>query len=99
MAVLLPYGSVAAEAGHTDDPVTGRHKAGMLWFQDSVSVKRKPVNRQPAPAERHPREEQDDRIRNIERRSIKQVPRSAPKLKPQPVPDGVKIRRSPPPGM
>lgn len=63
-------------------------------FQDSTSRTKPESKRQDQP-EKTAQEIQGERLKEAQKRGIKQVPRSIPKLKPQPVLDGIKIRRPP----
>ena len=54
-------------------------------------MKNKPQEKPEQPSQ----EGRDERIRDGQRREIKQVPRSMPKLKPQAVREGVKLGRPP----
>ncbi len=67
-------------------------------FGDTVPPGRKPATTRPQtpPPSQVSRPEQslEERMRNAERNSIKHVPRSVPKVKPQPVSDGMLVNRS-----
>jgi hypothetical protein len=69
------------------------HGQSFPVFQDSASRGKKPDAKPKNIPGKSSQDIKDARIRDQGRRSIKQVPRSIPKLKPQPVPDGIQIRR------
>ena len=96
LAVVLPLALTAADSEHIDKP--GRHQLALSilpMFQDSTAARKKPEKKAQEQPEKIPQDVQDERLKEAERRSIKQVPRSIPKLKPQPVTERVKIRRPP----
>jgi len=96
LAVVLPLALVAADSGHIDKPVRHQLAESLLpIFQDSTASRKKAERKPQEQPEKIPQDVQDERLKEAERRSIKQVPRSIPKLKPQPVTERVKIRRPP----
>lgn len=92
--MLFPLLVKAGEIGTIDKPVRPDFIVDkVLLFTDSIPPRKK-TEKQQEPEEK-PRDIQDERLEHPERRAIKQVPRSIPKLKPQPVGERIKIRRPP----
>ena len=92
--MFFPLALIAGEDEIIDKPVRPELIVDkVLLFTDSIPPKKK-TEKQPEPEEK-PRDIDDERLDNPERRAIKQVPRSIPKLKPQPVGERIKIRRPP----
>jgi len=92
-AVIFPL-ALLADENDFDKPV--RHKmveSLMPLFQDSVPAKKKSADKPQKSAEKPPQDVNDNRLKETIGRAIKQVPRSIPKLKPQPVTDRIKIRK------
>jgi hypothetical protein len=97
LAIVFPLALFAGEKEIIDKPVNHELMVNVLpLFTDTIPPKKKTDTRQEEQPEEKPRDIQDDRLDNPERRAIKQVPRSIPKLKPQPVGERIKIRRPPP---
>ena len=63
-------------------------------FQDSTTARKKSSD-QSKEVQKPSQDDRDDRLKEAQRREIKQVPRSIPKLKPQPVSEDNKISRPP----
>lgn len=94
VTVLIPL-TLTASGLSVDKPVRRELAESILpMFQDSTSRKR-PAGRDQDHPEKTPQDVQDERLKEAQRRAVKQVPRSIPKLKPQPVTDRAKIRRPP----
>lgn len=92
MVVIFPFFSRASD-GSTDKPLRRDiARSVQSLFQDSIPARRKAAAKPQDARQKPPQDVQDGRIKETDRRAIKQVPRSLPKLKPQPVSDGVKIR-------
>jgi hypothetical protein len=88
LVVISPFFSIASD-GSIDKPLRREIAESVLsLFQDSIPPKKKADTKQPA-RQTPPQDVRDVRIKD---RAIKQVPRSVPKLKPQPVSDKVKVR-------
>ncbi|MBC7758573.1 MAG: hypothetical protein H7069_06940 [Phormidesmis sp. FL-bin-119] len=84
-----------ASAANSDKPVRKEWaKAKLPMFQDSTTAKKKSPDK-PKEVQKSPQDVRDERSRETDRREIKQVPRSIPKLKPQPVSEDVKMRKPP----
>lgn len=90
---FLPFGTTYAESRGSGRPVKKEIMVLSSVFQDSVARQR-PESKTPVAGERTA-QERDEQLRNQERRSIKQVPRSLPKLKPQPVGERIRIDQQP----
>lgn len=94
MAAILPLTLTAAGVS-VEKPVKRELAEVILpMFQDSTARKRSAGKDQDRP-EKTPQDVRDERLKEAQRRAIKEVPRSIPKLKPQPVIDRAKIRRPP----
>ena len=94
LALLSPPALLASPA-NSDKPVRKEWaKAKLPMFQDSTTAKKKSPDK-PKEVQKSPQDVRDERSRETDRREIKQVPRSIPKLKPQPVSEDVKMRRLP----
>ena len=90
--VISPLFTMASD-GSIGKPLRREIAKSVLdLFQDSVPARKKTEAKPQEPRQKPPQDVRDDRIRETDRRAIKQVPRSIPKLKPQPVSDRVKIR-------
>lgn len=93
MTAIFPLVLIAGEIETMDKPVIDGRLKVFSPFQDSASARKKgskPNQSVEKPQQRTP----DERLKEAERRSIKQVPRSVPKLKPQPLTERIKVRKS-----
>lgn len=92
LVVITPFFSIASD-GSIDKPLRRNIARSVLsLFQDSIPARKKAEPKPQDTRQKPPQDVRDGRIKEADRRAIKQVPRSIPKLKPQPVSDGVKIR-------
>lgn len=92
LAAISPFFSNASD-GSIDKPLRRNIAHSVLTlFQDSVPARKKPQPKPQDTRQKPAQDVRDGRIKETDRRAIKQVPRSLPKLKPQPVSDNVKIR-------
>lgn len=96
LAAVSPLALIAADNGGSDKPVRHELAASLLpMFQDSTVAKRKSEGKSQEKTEKSAQDVREERLKEAQRREIKQVPRSIPKLKPQPVTERAKIRRPP----
>lgn len=93
LAALSPLALMAAPFD-VEKPVRRELLARLIIFQDSTASKKKPSNK-PRDVQKPPQDGIEERLREAQRRAIKEVPRSLPKLKPQPVSERTKIYRTP----
>lgn len=92
-SALLSPSTLKASSGDIDKPVRREWaKAILPMFQDSTIARKKSPEKE---VQKSPQDVRDERSKEAERREIKQVPRSIPKLKPQPVSEDINIRRLP----
>lgn len=92
---LLSPSTLMASSGNIDKPVRREWtKAKLPMFQDSTTARKKSSD-QSKEVQRPSQDDRDERLKEAQRREIKQVPRSIPKLKPQPVSEDNKISRPP----
>ncbi|MEJ7779807.1 MAG: hypothetical protein WKF68_09455 [Daejeonella sp.] len=92
LTAIFPLALFAGENGF-DKPVRNKMAESLRpLFQDSVPAKKKPAAKPQKPAEKQP-QDINERLKETVGSAIKQVPRSVPKLKPQPVTDRIKIKR------
>ncbi len=93
LAVVLPLTLLASSSRSLDKPFRRDWtSADLPMLQDSTSSRKKPSNK-PQETQKPSRDDHEERLKEAQRRSIKQVPRSIPKLKPQPVTERIKIQR------
>lgn len=91
--VIFPL-ALRADESYFDKPVRNKMAESLMpLFQDSIPEKKKPAAKPQKPAEKPPQSINNNRLKETIGRAIKQVPRSIPKLKPQPVTDRIKIRK------
>lgn len=95
LAILLPLALSASARINSDYPVQQFRKVAALpMFQDSAAARKK--NAKDAGENQRPSQDvREERLKEIQRRAIKEVPRSIPKLKPKPVTERINIRRPP----
>ncbi len=92
-AVIFPL-ALLADENDFDKPVRKKMVESLIpLFQDSVPAKKKLADKPQKPAEKPPQDIEKNRLKETIGRAVKQVPRSLPKLKPQPVTDRIKIRK------
>jgi len=94
LAVLSPLLLVASGGGSFDKPVRKEWVNAISMFQDSTTARKKSSD-QSKEVQKPSQDDRDETLKEAQRREIKQVPRSIPKLKPQPVSEGLNIRRPP----
>jgi hypothetical protein len=93
LVAVMPVALTAADGINSGKPLRRElFESTLSIFQDSTGSRRKPESKPQDQPRRQPQGGHDDRLKDDQRRSIKQVPRSVPKLKPQPVPGSVKMR-------
>jgi hypothetical protein len=91
--VIFPLALIAEEVAF-DKPVRNNLAESLRpLFQDSIPAKKKPETKPEKRDEKPPRDINDERLKEVVGRAIKQVPRSIPKLKPRSVTERIKIRR------
>ena len=93
LAALSPL-ALKASSVDIDKPVRRELLASFPLFQDTTGSKKKTSNKPPE-RQKPSQDGIEDRLREAQRRAIKEVPRSLPKLKPQPVNERIKISRPP----
>lgn len=95
LAAISTFASAAtAQAGIYIPASAKSTEAFLTVYQDSTASKKKSSNKTKE-VQKPSQGDQRESIKEAERRAIKQVPRSIPKLKPQPVIDRTKISRPP----
>jgi hypothetical protein len=95
LAVISPSALFAWGGGGIDKPIRRVWvNTTMPMFQDTTTARKKSSDK-PKEIQRPPQDVRNERLKEAQRREIKQVPRSLPKLKPQPVSEGLNIRRPP----
>lgn len=93
LALISTLASVNAAQAAIEQPVLRvMEETFLTMYQDSTAAKKKSSNK---PKEVQKPSQDDQRIEETQRRAIKQVPRSIPKLKPQPVNGRGKVSRPP----
>lgn len=90
LAALSPFALMASSVD-IDKPIRRELAGSFPMFQDTTGSKKKTSNK-PREGQKPPQDGIEERLREAQRRAIKQVPRSLPKLKPQPVTGRAKIR-------
>ena len=88
LAAISPLNLLASSGLSIDKPVRKEwtNKVSQM-FQDSTSARKKSPDKHKE-VQKPPQDDRDERLKEAQRREIKQVPRSIPKLKPQPVSEG-----------
>lgn len=94
LAVLSPLLLMASGGGSIDKPVRKEWVNAISMVQDSTTARKKSSD-QSKEVQKLSQDDRNERLKEAQRREIKQVPRSLPKLKPQPVSEGFNIRRPP----
>lgn len=93
LAALSPFALMASSVD-IDKPVRRELLTSFPMFQDTTGSKKKTADK-PREGQKPTKDEIQDRLREVQRRAIKEVPRSLPKLKPQRVTERIKINRPP----
>lgn len=89
---FFPLTLIAGRNGAIGRPVRNEIAESLLpLFQDSIPVKKKPAVQPQKSKEKPLPDINNERLKETIGRAIKQVPRSIPKLKPQPLTDRIKV--------